>query len=149
MKEELQIRQATKDDIPEILGLYRQPEMDGEITLSEKEARSLFDKLANYPSYHFYVAENTDKLVGVFGLLIMDNIGHQGTPSGIVEGVCVAEGYQGQGIGKQMMLAAQEYCRNAGCYKMTLSSNMRRKDAHRFYENLGFKQHGLSFYISL
>lgn len=159
MRQDITIRQATIDDISGILSLYRQPEMDGQSTISEARAKELFHTMALYPSYHFYVAyvdkqakEETSEdiqLVGVFGLLVMDNFGHQGAPSAVIEGVCVAEHSQGQGIGKVMMQAAHDICRDAGCYKMTLSSNLRRKDAHRFYENLGFKQHGLSYYIDI
>jgi hypothetical protein len=30
-----------------------------------------------------------------------------------------------------------------------LSSNLRRERAHRFYDKLGFTQHGLSFEVAL
>ena len=36
-----------------------------------------------------------------------------------------------------------------GCYKLTLSSNIARANAHEFYRSLGFEQHGLSFRMSL
>ena len=39
--------------------------------------------------------------------------------------------------------------RTRGCYKLALSSNARRADAHRFYEALGFERHGLSFAVFL
>ena len=35
----------------------------------------------------------------------------------------------------------------AGCYKMALSSNLKREAAHRFYDSLGFGRHGYSFLI--
>ena len=40
-------------------------------------------------------------------------------------------------------------CRQKGCYKMMLSSNLRRTGAHAFYESLGFEKHGYSFRIDL
>ena len=43
-----------------------------------------------------------------------------------------------QGIGRAMMAHALEECRKAGCYKLALSSNVQRANAHRFYESLGF-----------
>ena len=36
-------------------------------------------------------------------------------------------------------------CRAAGCYKLTLSSNIARQGAHAFYDSLGFERHGYSF----
>jgi GNAT superfamily N-acetyltransferase len=47
-----------------------------------------------------------------------------------------------------MMQYAIQLCRRAGCYKVTLSSNLKRKSAHEFYESLGFQRHGYSFLIN-
>ena len=149
METEIIFKKADKTHIEEILELYKQPEMDGENTLSIHQAEIIFEQIENHPNYHFYLAYHKDnkKAVGVFALLIMDNLGHHGSPSGIVEGVCVAESLQGSGIGKIMMKKAMELCQEAGCYKMVLSSNIRRERAHEFYQNLGFEQHGISFQI--
>jgi GNAT superfamily N-acetyltransferase len=48
-----------------------------------------------------------------------------------------------------MMTHAMAQAQQAGCYKLALSSNHERKDAHAFYASLGFAQHGLSFVIEL
>jgi GNAT superfamily N-acetyltransferase len=88
-------------------------------------------------------------VVGTFALLVLDNLAHGLTPAGLVESVVVAEGRRGQGIGAAMMRFAMDRCAEAGCYKLALSSNVRRVDAHRFYERLGFVQHGLSFSVPL
>ena len=64
-----------------------------------------------------------------------------------VEDVAVLPDRQGQGIGKAMMAFALERCREAGCYKMALSSNLKRGPAHAFYDALGFERHGYSFVI--
>jgi GNAT superfamily N-acetyltransferase len=45
------------------------------------------------------------------------------------------------------MAYAMDICRAKGCYKLVLSSNQKREDAHRFYEKLGFTKHGYSFLI--
>ena len=79
----------------------------------------------------------------------MDNLGHRGTPSAIVEDVVVDATRQGGGIGRQMMHYALERSREAGCYKLVLSSNLKREAAHRFYDSLGFKRHGYSFLMEL
>jgi GNAT superfamily N-acetyltransferase len=46
-----------------------------------------------------------------------------------------------------MMDDAMAHCREAGCYKMVLSSNLKREKAHLFYERLGFERHGVSFRV--
>lgn len=79
--------------------------------------------------------------------MIMDNLAHQGAPSGIIEDVVVSERHQRQGIGKAMMQYAMQVCQERGCYKVSLSSNLKRAKAHRFYESLGFQKHGYSFLV--
>ena len=147
MNNKLIIRRSTKEDLDGMLKLYQQTEMDNGDAIDQQHALALFEQFSNYPFYHFYVACHQEFIVGVFGLLIMDNIGHQGSPSAIIEGVCVDENFQGQGIGKAMMQEAINISREHGCYKMALTSNIRREKAHAFYRSLGFKQHGISFQI--
>ncbi len=141
------IRVATKSDMPAILALYAQPELDDGKTLSLSEAENLLSKIKSYPNYKIYVAEIEESMVGTFALLIMDNIGHLGAPSGLVEQVAVAPAWQGRDVGKSMMDYARKICREAGCYKIALSSNLKRERTHTFYESLGFKKHGFSFCV--
>jgi ribosomal small subunit protein bTHX len=108
-----------------------------------------FARIAAYPDYAVYLAEEDGVPVGTFALLVMDNLAHGGAPEGVVENVVVAEGRRGQGIGRALMRFAMDRCAAAGCYKLVLSSNVQREAAHRFYEDLGFVQHGLSFSVPL
>lgn len=114
-------------------------------------AAKILRRMATYPEYAVYVATavNDGSVVGTFALLVMDNLAHGGAPSAVVEDVCVDEGLRGQGIGRAMMRFAMEFARERGCYKLTLSSNSARADAHAFYRSLGFEQHGVSFHVQL
>jgi GNAT superfamily N-acetyltransferase len=94
-----------------------------------------------------FVALDGDAVVGTYALLVMHNLAHRGMPSAIAEDVVVAADRQGQGVGRHMMAHAVAEARAAGCYKLALSSNRKRVQAHAFYESLGFAQHGLSFVI--
>lgn len=144
----LSIRLATIDDVPAILSIYADA-LDNNKVLSAEEAQKIFIKQNQYPDYHVFLAEIDNKAVGTFALLIMENMAHMGTPSAVVEDVGVLPGLQGKGIGKKMMEYALQYAKAKGCYKMTLSSNLRREQAHQFYESLGFKKHGFSFLMEL
>jgi GNAT superfamily N-acetyltransferase len=145
----LHIRTAEPADLPGVLALYAQPEIDDGTVLSLEDAARLHAKFSRYPDYTLYVAERDSRIAGSFALLIMDNLGHLGAPSAIVEDVVVDPAWHGQGIGQQMMRFAIEKCREKGCYKLMLSSNARRERAHAFYESLGFDRHGFSFRIEL
>lgn len=142
------VRPAAADDIPYVLALYVQPGMD-DTALPLGEAKAIFDRMALYPDYTLMVAEEKGRVIGTFALLVMDNLGHLGAKSAVVEDVVVDHRQQGRGIGKIMMQYAMLRASESGCYKMTLSSNLKRTLAHKFYEDLGFRHHGYSFWIDL
>lgn len=148
----LSIRLAAVEDLPEVLRLYGESGVDRDPRLTLADAERWFQRIQQYPNYTLWVAtlqELENKPVGTFALLIMDNLVHHGSPSGIVEGVAVDPEFQGQGIGRQMMQVAITQCKAAGCYKLSLSTNLRRKEAHAFYESLGFEKHGYSYSVDL
>lgn len=143
------VRPATEADIKGVLALYAQPEIDDGSVLDREAATAIFRRFASYPSYRLFVAEQDGAIVGTFALLIMDNLGHLGAPSAIIEDVAVAPQLQGQGIGKAMMERALAEAGRAGAYKATLSSAAKRRAAHAFYDAIGFERHGYSFRVDL
>ena len=145
----LEIRKASAIDIPLVLGLYAQYDFDNGDILSNEKAKEVFNTFQLYPNYSLYVAIHEQKVVWTFELLIMDNLGHKGKRSGIVEDVVVDNNYRSKGIGRQMMEYAINICQKNDCYKLALSSNLNRDRAHKFYEDLGFKKHGYSFLMEL
>jgi ribosomal protein S18 acetylase RimI-like enzyme len=146
MAEALTLREAKADDLPAVLALYAQPGLDDGDVLSVERAREVFAQFARYPSYRLFVAcDGSGRVVGSYALLVMHNLAHRGTPSAIAEDVVVDQHRRGQGIGRQMMEHARALAREAGAYKLALSSNQKRTRAHAFYESLGFQRHGISF----
>ena len=140
-------REASKEDLPEVLRLYAQPDFDNGKVLSLSEAEGVFERITRYPDYKIYVAHTEGQIVGTFALLIMDNLGHLGSRSAIIEDVAVDPVWQRRGIGKRLMKHALQICSHKSCYKAVLSSNFKREGAHKFYESLGFKRHGYSYHI--
>lgn len=143
------LRPASEADLPVLLELIGQPDMDDGEVLALDDARALFARIASYPNYRIYMAERAGEIVGSYALLIMDNLGHLGAPSAIVEQVLVAPHAQGSGVGREMMHHAAAESRRAGCYKLVLSSNLKRERAHAFYDQLGFERHGYSFRLDI
>ena len=149
VKTALHIRLATLADLPDVLRLYAQPDLDNGETLSLDKAAQFFKTIQQYPSYRLFVAELEDHIVGTFMLLVMDNLLHLGAASAIVEAVAVDPAFQSHGIGRQMMHWVMAEAHRSGCYKLVLSSNQTRDRAHAFYDSLGFARHGYSFYVEL
>ncbi|EHL30400.1 GNAT family N-acetyltransferase [Legionella drancourtii] len=146
---DLVLRKARANDLPVILSLYAQPDMDnGKVLIAEK-AVAIYNKMMTYPNYTVYVALLEGQIVGTFALLITPSLVHQAKSLGIVEDVMVAPKTQGKGVGKFMINSAQQVCAENDCYKLVLSSNLKRVVAHNFYKALGFQQVGASFLVKL
>lgn len=112
-------------------------------------AATIYRRMQTYPYYRLFVVEIEGRIVATYTLLVMENLAHGGTPSAVVEQVMVAPETQGAGLGKFMMQHALDTARSLGCYKLALSSNVKREHAHAFYDRLGFERHGYSFRVFL
>lgn len=110
----LVIREAKEADLPHVLSLYAQPEIDNGKVLSLDEAKQRFRRFADYPDYRLFVAEEESVVVGSCALLIMDNLGHLGARSGVIEDVVVDPERQGAGIGRALIAHALAECRGQG-----------------------------------
>ncbi|MBE7506489.1 MAG: GNAT family N-acetyltransferase [Planctomycetia bacterium] len=145
----VEIREADESDLPEVLRLYALPDFDDGHALRLQDAVERLRQMRSYPDYRLYVALIDGRIVGTFTLLIAEKILHMGAKAAIVDDVIVDTLCRGRAIGKAMMAAAMDMARARGCYKLALSTNAKRIEAHRFYESLGFARHGYSYVIEL
>ena len=138
-----QIRDATEADLPRLLELLAQlslatPREEIGPPLPERY-REAFREIDADPRQRLLVLEVGGRVVGSVTLLIVPNVTHIGRPYAIVENVVVDEAVRGSGHGELLIRYAVEEARRAGCYKLSLTSSKRRKEAHRFYERMGFQ----------
>ena len=56
----------------------------------------------------------------------------------VIEDVIVKDGLRGKGIGKKLMNSLDEFAEKKQCAYAILVSSDFRKNAHKFYENIGF-----------
>ncbi|HEV8678331.1 MAG TPA: GNAT family N-acetyltransferase [Stellaceae bacterium] len=85
------------------------------------------------------VADCDGQVIGVLQLSFIPGLTRLGLWRGQIEGVRVAAGTRGSGVGRAMLEWAIEECKKRGCGLVQLTSDKRRADAHRFYEALGFR----------
>ncbi|MFH1383266.1 MAG: GNAT family N-acetyltransferase [Chloroflexota bacterium] len=148
------VRLAREADIPRIIELYRELAIttapaEEQRSPSPDDYRRVFAEIKAMPGYQLVVVEHEGVVVGTLELLIAPNLAHGGLPWAVVENVVVDHRYQGQGLGKKLMDYAVEQASKAGCYKISLSSNIKRHEAHEFYRSLGFtiSAHSFSLYF--
>jgi GNAT superfamily N-acetyltransferase len=84
------------------------------------------------------VARAGGRVVGVCQLLVFRHLQHAGGRCAEIESLHVAEDCRGHGVGGVLLEAAVAHARQAGCYRVQLTSDERRSAAHRFYLAHGF-----------
>ncbi|MEW5961017.1 MAG: GNAT family N-acetyltransferase [Chloroflexota bacterium] len=88
------------------------------------------------------------KIVGRSYLYVLGNDLHQ-APFGLVEDIFVEDEWRGQGIGFGLLDQIIIEAKNRHCYKLILTCRHSKEKLHRFYERLGFTNHGLEFRMDL
>ena len=136
------IRRATEADLPRVVELIHRgawgesPENPGPpLPTSYYDA---FRAIESDPGRAVMVAELNGGVVGTFQFAAIPNLSHEGRPLAQIESVHVDETLRSRGIGETMLRWAMDESRRRGCFRLQLTSNKGRKDAHRFYERLGF-----------
>ena len=86
----------------------------------------------------YYVALDNEEVIGSCFITIIPNLSKGIRAFGIIENVITDKKYRGKGIGKKLMNMAIEKAKKEKCYKVQLMSNVKRIDAHKFYEKIGF-----------
>ncbi len=95
------------------------------------------------------VAELDGEVVGVCQLIVFRHLQSRGGLCAEIESVHVHPEHRGRGIGHVLMEAAIGRARDLGCYRVQLSSNLARPEAHRFYVSLGFEPSHRGFKLAL
>lgn len=95
------------------------------------------------------VVELDGDVVGVCQVIVFTHLQHRGGKCAEVESVHVRADWRSRGFGEQLMRAAESWARDRGCYRLQLTSNLARVDAHRFYERLGYSATHKGFKKSL
>ena len=83
------------------------------------------------------VAEIAGTVAGCLSTSVM-RVLHRPAPVGRISMMVVDESLRGRGIGAELVRAAEAALAAQGCQIVEVTSNMRRIDAHRFYERLGY-----------
>jgi GNAT superfamily N-acetyltransferase len=108
-----------------------------------------FAAIAADPNQLLAVVEDAGEVVGTLQLTFIPGLSYQGAWRGQIEAVRIAGSRRGQGLGERLIRWAVEECRARGCLMVQLTTNLSRKDAHRFYERLGFRHSHAGYKLSL
>jgi len=94
--------------------------------------------------YKTFVALLSGEVAGFITTVQYYGIGVEGSYMVIV-GISVKKEGQGKGIGTKLMRHMENYAKAHGVFSIYLNSDMKRTDAHTFYERNGYGKHSFGF----
>ncbi|WP_232274330.1 GNAT family N-acetyltransferase [Paenibacillus sp. 481] len=134
----IQISPIIASEILELACLYE--ELDGSRPYIER-IKEQFEHLQSNKDYLFLGAKNEQgKLVGsVMGIVCYDLTG-ECRPFMVVENMIVSKASQRLGVGKQLMEEIERQAKVRNCHCVILVSGATSKEAHEFYEAIGYSK---------
>jgi GNAT superfamily N-acetyltransferase len=144
------VREGTEEDIPRIVELFSHGSLvEGKEDPTDLSPyRAALAEIARGPG-GVLVAEVGGQVVGVCQLIVFRHLQSRGGLCAEVESVHVHPDHRGHGIGGVQIRAAVQQARDLGCYRVQLTSNKARPEAHRFYERLGFEPSHRGFKLNV
>ena len=141
------IRPADPDDAAALVALLRACALgaNDEDPADLTPYRAALLEIDETPGTELLVAEQGGHIVGTCPLITFRHLQQCGGRCAEIESMHVALEPRGTGIGGLLLEAAVDAARAAGCYRVQLTSNAARSDAHRFYEHHGFNGSHVGF----
>jgi ribosomal protein S18 acetylase RimI-like enzyme len=138
-----QLRLAVRDDLPAIVRLLADDPLGAtrEVVADPlpPEYETAFDDIMAQPGNCVIVATIDGAVIGCLQLTIVPGLSRRGAKRAFIEGVRVSSQHRSHGIGNLLVLDAIARARAEHCALVQLTTDASRKDAHRFYDRLGFE----------
>ena len=131
------IREMTEEDLPQVIDLYKQLDSKNE-NIDLEKSKMIFKKSNKTQIIKYMVAEIDGKIVSSCYLVVIPNITNNCKSIGFIENVITDKNHRGNGIGRKIISQVIELAKKEQCYKVILQSAMKRTQAHKFYEKIGF-----------
>ena len=140
------IREASKNDLKEILELYLNLH---ETTVPEEteQLHRTWEKIMNEKDHHLIVCEVDGKIVSSCVCVIIPNLTRNVRPYAFVENVVTHGDYRGKGYATDCLNYAKKIAQESNCYKMMLLTGSKEEKTLMFYENAGYNSSDKTAFI--
>jgi GNAT superfamily N-acetyltransferase len=133
------VRPARPEDLPRVVELLAAGTLRGGEDPSDLAPyRRALAEISADPDSEVLVADDGGQVIGLCQLITFRHLQERGGRCAEIESVHVDERRRSQGVGATLLEAAVARAQQLGCYRVQLTSNKARVDAHRFYERHGF-----------
>ena len=134
----MEIRELRKEDLPSLLELYVQLDESNK-KLDVEKSKALWEKeIETNKNIKYFGAVENGKVVSSCYCVIIPNLTNYNQPICFVENVVTDIDFRKMGLARKVIEKVVEESKKENCYKVILQSGIARKEAHRFYENVGF-----------
>ena len=126
------IRKITMDDAPAVCEIaYQEMGYESNLELVQTKIQRLDSEREAV-----FVAEEESQVIGFvhverYEVLYFESMAN-------ILGLAVRKNFQKNGLGKKLLLEAEKWAMENGIYLMRLNSGVSRKNAHGFYEHMGY-----------
>lgn len=141
----MEIRLATKNDYEQLMDLYNK--FVGSDRYSRHDNDSFHETLLSSSNF-IYVGVDGTSLIA-FASFSIRKVVRYPKPIAELDELFVLEQYRRTGVGKQLLQQIEEKAILLDCYRLYIESHYDHKDAHRFYERLGYTNYGYHFIKNL
>lgn len=139
----IEIRKISKVELQQLCELYSELI---ETATNHSKQLEVFELIEHNPNYYLLGAFGENQLLGsVMGIICHDLIG-ECKPFMVLENVVVSKRARRQGVGTKLMIHAEQIAKERSCEYMIFVSGDQRREAHIFYESLGFKEEAVEGY---
>ena len=120
----------------------------GGIKTNEVLKKEIIKEIITNKDYVIIISEDTKsrEVIGTATLFIEQKFIHNGGKVGHIEDVVTRRGYEGRGIGKEIINKLITIARERGCYKIILDCD---EKVCKFYEKIGFKKKAIMLRFDL
>jgi ribosomal protein S18 acetylase RimI-like enzyme len=136
------VRNCEITDFAEIFKLLEQLWIDS--TLEFDSLREVFENALKSSQQRLIVGIDNKRIIGFCSLTIKNNLWQSGN-LGHVDELVVDKNYRGNGHGKTLIDSITKIAKDLKCKRIELDSAFHRKEAHRFYESLGYENRAYLF----
>lgn len=140
------IREATKNDLKEILELY----LFLHETSVPEETEQLINtwyNIINDTNHHLIVCEIDGRIISSCVCVIIPNLTRNLRPYAFIENVVTHKEYRSKGYATACLNYAKQIAEENNCYKMMLLTGSKEETTFNFYKNAGYNNSDKTAFI--
>lgn len=137
---DLTIRAAEAADAEALADLMTQ--LGYETRISEMQMR--IEPILSNKNYATFVAVCKGKVCGMIGAFTCYTYEHN-SASTRIQALVVSKETRGRGVGHALIAAAEKHLAQKNIRRIAVDARFERKEAHEFYEKLGYTRNGFRF----